>query len=52
MYLAYYNFVWRCRYADQSGRRGQHRLPAAMEAGVVNSLWSFTDLFDQVNRDV
>lgn len=48
MFVAYYNFVWRCRYPDHSGRRGQHRLPAAFSAGVVNKLWNFETLFDHV----
>jgi hypothetical protein len=27
---------------------GQYRVPAAMAAGVVKSLWSFENLFDEV----
>jgi len=46
MLLAYYNFVWRTRYPDQSGRAGCLRPPAAMLAGVTRRLWSFEDLFD------
>jgi len=48
MLLAYYNFVWRTRYPDQSGQAGRLRLPAAMMAGVVDRLWNFEDLFDAV----
>ncbi len=48
MFMAYYNFVWRTRYPDDSGRRGQLRLPAAMLAGVVDTLWDFERLFDEV----
>ncbi len=44
MFLAYYNFVWRTY--DVVGERT--RLPAAMAAGVVDTLWSFEDLFDAV----
>jgi hypothetical protein len=48
MYMAFYNFVWRTRYEDNSGRSGQQRLPAAMLAGVTNKLWNFETLFDNV----
>ena len=44
MFLAYYNFVWRTR--DVEAKR--NRLPAAMAAGVVDTLWSFEELFDRV----
>ena len=44
MFLAYYNFVWRTRDANE----GRTRLPAAMAAGVTRSLMSFEDLFDRV----
>jgi len=44
MFLAYYNFVWRTRLPEQ----GRNRLPAAMTAGVVDTLMSFEDLFDAV----
>jgi hypothetical protein len=43
MFLAYYNFVWRTRKEE-----GKCRLPAAMAAGVVDTLMSFEDLFDAV----
>ncbi|MEX2188107.1 MAG: IS1 family transposase [Pirellulales bacterium] len=45
-FIAFYNFVWRTRYPDDSGRPGKLRPTAAMMAGVTNTLWSFTDLFD------
>jgi IS1 family transposase len=45
MFLAYYNYVWRTRLPEKSG---QCRVPAAMAAGVVKSLWSFENLFDEV----
>jgi len=44
MFLAFYNFVWRTRDANE----GRTRVPAAMAAGVVKSLWSFENLFDRV----
>ncbi|MFZ1933588.1 MAG: hypothetical protein WCB27_18825 [Thermoguttaceae bacterium] len=44
MFLAYYNFVWRTRKPEE----GKCRLPAAMAAGVVDTLMSFEDLFDAV----
>ncbi|MBW3596546.1 MAG: hypothetical protein KY475_04640 [Planctomycetes bacterium] len=46
MFLAYYNFVWRTRYPDNSGRRGKRRPPAAMQAGIVDRLWRFEDYFE------
>ena len=45
MFLAYYNFCWRTRMPGNSGR---YRLPAALAAGVVNELWSFERLYDEV----
>jgi hypothetical protein len=48
MFMAYYNFVWRTRYPDNSGRRGQLRPPAAMLAGVADALWNFPRLYDEV----
>jgi hypothetical protein len=48
MFLAYYNFVWRSRHSDQSGKPGTKRVPAAMAAGVVDKLWSFDDLYETV----
>ena len=43
VFLAYYNFCWRSRDMEE-GRR----LPAAMAAGVTDSLMSFEQLFDAV----
>jgi len=48
LFLAYYNFVWRSRYPDNSGRRGQKRPTAAMMAGVTNRLWNFRNFYDEV----
>jgi hypothetical protein len=44
MFLAYYNFCWRTRDVEE----GRNRLPAAMMAGAVDSLWSFENLSDAV----
>lgn len=46
VFVAYYNFVWRTRYPDDSGRPGKLRPPAALMAGVTDRLWTFEDLFD------
>ena len=43
-FLAYYNFCWRTHDAIQK----RTRLPAAMAAGVTESLLSFEELFDRV----
>jgi IS1 family transposase len=48
MFLAYYNFCWRTRYPDWSGKPGKRRPPAAVMAGVVSSLWTFERLYDTV----
>lgn len=45
MFLCFYNYCWRTRMPLKSGRL---RKPAAMAAGVVSSLWSFEDMYDQV----
>jgi IS1 family transposase len=50
LFLAYYNFVWRSRYSDDSGKAGKLRTPAAMRAGVVDTLWSFDTFFQTVNQ--
>ncbi len=44
MFLAYYNFVWR----TQDAKEGRTRLPAAMAAGVTDTLLTFEELFDRV----
>ncbi len=48
MYLAYYNFIWRTRYPDKSGRPGKKRPPAAMMAKLTDHLWTFDELYDTV----
>jgi IS1 family transposase len=47
MFIAYYNFVWRTRYPDNSGRPGTLRPPAAMMAGVVSHLWNFDNFYSE-----
>src|ERR1039458_8158547 len=44
MFLAYYNFVWRTR---RPGKSGKYRVPAAMAAGVSETLMTFEELFDK-----
>jgi IS1 family transposase len=46
VFMAYYNFVWRTRYPDDSGKPGKLRPTAAMMAGVTDRLWRFVDLYD------
>ena len=48
MFIAYYNFCWRTRYPDQSGRPGKLRPTAAMMTKVVPDLWSFDRLYNEV----
>jgi hypothetical protein len=48
MYLAYYNYCWRTRYPDKSGRRGQKRPTAAMAAKLAGHVWTFQELFETV----
>jgi len=48
VYLAYYNYCWRCRYPDKSGRSGQKRPTAAMAAKLTGHIWSFAELFETV----
>jgi len=48
LHFANYNFCWRPRYQDWSGKAGQLRPTPAMMAGVTNRLWKFDDLFEEV----
>lgn len=48
MFIAYYNFVWRTRHADDSGKCGKLRPTAAMMAGVTDRLWKFDDFYNEV----
>lgn len=45
MHVANYNFCWQAR---ENGKSGKRRLPPAMQAGIVDTLWSFEDLYDAV----
>jgi IS1 family transposase len=44
LHVAYFNFCWRMR--ENEG--GRLRLTPAMQAGVVNTLWTIDDLYDAV----
>lgn len=48
MFVAYYNFVWRTRNTDYSGRPGKPRPTAAMMAKVTDHLWSFDEFYETV----
>jgi hypothetical protein len=48
MFIAYYNFVWRTRYDDKSGKPGKRRPTAAMMAKVTVHLWSFDEFYETV----
>lgn len=48
IFAAYYNFCWRTRYPDESGRAGRLRPTAAMMAGVTDHLWSFDEFYNTV----
>ena len=47
-YLAYYNYCWRPRYPEKSGRCGQRRPTPAMAAKLTGHVWSFAELFETV----
>jgi hypothetical protein len=49
MFVAYYNFCWRTRYPDQSGKCGRLRPTAAMMAGLAGELWSIDRLYREVD---
>jgi hypothetical protein len=42
----FYNFIWRTRHADNSGKPGKLRTTAAMMAKVTDHPWSFDELFE------
>jgi hypothetical protein len=50
MFVAYYNFVWRTRHSDKSGKGGKLRPTAAMMAKVTDHLWSFDEFYATVNQ--
>lgn len=43
-----WNFIWRTRFPDNSGKPGTLRPRVAMMAGVVDTLWSFDRFFGEV----
>ena len=45
--VAHYNFCWRLR---KPGKSGQLTPTPAMQAGLVDTLWSLEDLYDAVMR--
>ncbi|MEN6365964.1 MAG: hypothetical protein ABFC88_04025, partial [Thermoguttaceae bacterium] len=47
MFAAWYNFCWRTRKPDNSGKR---RPTAAMMAKLTDHIWGFGELFDAVLR--
>jgi len=47
LHVAYYNFCWRSRENDGE-RTGRKRLPPAMQAGIVDTLWTMETLYDAV----
>jgi hypothetical protein len=48
MFMAYYNYCWRPRYPDQSGKPGKRRVTPAMAAKLTDHVWSFEELFETV----
>jgi hypothetical protein len=48
MFMAAYNFTWRPRFPDQSGRVRGRRVTPAMAAGVVSELWTAERLSREV----
>ena len=50
MFIAYYNFVWRTRHTDQSGKGGKLRPTAAMMAKLTDHLWTFDEFYSIVSR--
>ena len=50
MFACYYNWCWRTRYPDKSGKAGRRRPTAAMMAKLTDRIWSFDDLFEAVTK--
>ena len=48
LHVAHFNFCWRMR--ENTG--GRFRLTPAMQAGIVNELWTIEDLYDNVMDDM
>jgi hypothetical protein len=49
VHFANYNFCWRPRHEDWSGKAGRLRPTPAMMAGITKRLWKFDDLFSEVS---
>ena len=45
LHFAYFNYVWRPRFSDDSGKPGRLRVTPAMAAKVTPRLWSIEDLY-------
>lgn len=48
LFIAYYNFVWRTRHSDTSGKSGTLRDTAAVMAGLTDHNWSFGEFYNEV----
>ena len=49
MHIAAYNYTWRPAKTDpETGRVNGRRVTPAMAAGIVDTLWTFSDLYDAV----
>ncbi|MEO8497842.1 MAG: hypothetical protein ABI614_22475 [Planctomycetota bacterium] len=48
MFAAYYNYSWRTRHSDTSGKAGTKRPTAAIMAKLVGHVSSFGEWFDEV----
>lgn len=49
MHIASYNYTWRPAKTDPTTRRvNGRRVTPAMAAGIVDTLWTFSDLYDAV----
>ncbi|HVC94137.1 MAG TPA: hypothetical protein VND64_10630 [Pirellulales bacterium] len=48
MFAAFYNYCWRTRKPNKSGRR---RPTAAVMAGLADHTWTFGELFDAVLKN-
>jgi hypothetical protein len=47
LHVAYYNFCWRLR---RPGKSGQLTPTPAMQAGLVDTLWTIEDLYSAVMK--
>ncbi len=46
LFIAYYNYCWRPRFPDRSGKSGRLRVTPAMASKVTDRLWRLEDLFE------